>query len=346
MISRETSEKLRALAFSLALLVVPIHCGSLKGVEAIPGWIRALQAIGSDTISRLAVPFFFVVSGFFLMKGIESGKVLEWWKRVCGKRMMTLVIPYLMWNVVYYGFKFATGKYGFEWSHASDQLIGWNLVNVPACGQFWYIRCILLYVLAAPVLWLLLRNLWLGLALLALDVAAWFAGWGLPFYVQPLDGSYLLYFCGGMWLGLHLDRVRPWIGWCGDRLRGLFLALFVVSSCGVVWAEVMRNGDIASMCNKLMILSGLATVWFYADCTRKVFEPLRCFWELSFFIYAFHVLLVSVTYKITSRMMPEQVYQSVGYLMKIAVGMFGSVVVGALLRQKLPRVYSLLCGGR
>ena len=128
MISRATSEKLRALAFLLALLVVPIHCGSLKGVEALPTWIRALQAFGSDTISRLAVPFFFVVSGFFLMKGIESGKVLEWWKHVCGKRMMTLVIPYLMWNIVYYGFKLATGKYGFEWSHASDQLIGCRVV--------------------------------------------------------------------------------------------------------------------------------------------------------------------------------------------------------------------------
>lgn len=346
-ISKVSSEKLRMLAFVLALLVVAIHCTSLKGLSDMPTWIHGLQVIGSDTISRLAVPFFFVVSGFFLVKGLERNGLRRWWGRALVKRSGTLLIPYLAWNLVYFVFKLATGKYGFEWKLASDQLVGWNLFNVPACGQFWYVRCLLIYVIVAPLLAFLMRNLWLGAAILVIDCVCWFADVKLfPFYIQPTDLGYLLYFCGGLWLGLHLERVRSVLAFCQQKLRGSFAVVFAVGVIGAVWFSVMRNAELTGLANKVMILFGLATLWFYSDELMRMFDRWRSFFGLSFFIYAFHVILVSVAYKALSHALPTEPYHSVGYVLKIAFAMLGSLGVGVMLRRFMPRMYGLLCGGR
>ena len=67
-ITKENSEAIRAISFLCALLVVPIHCTSattlaMSGEVSAPRWAVILQLLGADTISRLAVPRFFVVSG-------------------------------------------------------------------------------------------------------------------------------------------------------------------------------------------------------------------------------------------------------------------------------------------
>ena len=160
-LDRKTSERIKAIGFVCALMVVAIHCAAIPkgwwdGSVDIPKWIVALQALGTDTLARLAVPWFFVISGFFLVKGIRDvGEndgccrlcgLFGWWRSSVAKRMLTLGVPYLLWNLIYYLFKIVTGKYGFEGWHCFDQLIGYDLHNVPACGQFWYLRNILLSV--------------------------------------------------------------------------------------------------------------------------------------------------------------------------------------------------------
>lgn len=351
-ISQVSSERVRMLAFVLALLVVPIHASGLsgewmRGEVSVSVGVLVFNLLGSDTISRLAVPFFFVVSGFFLVNGLEREGLRRWWGRALVKRSGTLLIPYLAWNLFYFVFKLATGKYGFEWKLASDQLVGWNLFNVPACGQFWYVRCLLIYVIVAPLLVFLMRNLWLGAAILVIDCVCWFAGVKLfPFYIQPADLGYLLYFCGGLWLGLHLERVRSVLAFCQQKLRGSFAVVFAVGVMGVVWFSVTRNAELAGLANKVMILFGLATLWFYSDELMRMFGRWRSLFGLSFFIYAFHVILVSVAYKVLSHTLPMEPYQSVGYVLKIAFAMLGSLGVGVTLRRFMPRMYSVLCGGR
>lgn len=75
-IDAQNSERIRAISFVCALMVVAIHCGSIPkgwwdGLCDMPKWIVGLQTLGTDTVSRLAVPWFFVVSGFFLVKGLD-----------------------------------------------------------------------------------------------------------------------------------------------------------------------------------------------------------------------------------------------------------------------------------
>ena len=233
-IEKRDSEKIRAIGFLCALMVVAIHCTSIPkdwwlGTLDMSCWIVVLQTFGTDTIVRLAVPWFFVISGFFLVKNLEipehTGSVERirgiflWWRKSVGKRLLTLGIPYLLWNLIYYIFKLATGKYGFDLLHCLSQLTGYDPYEVPACGQFWYVRCLLVYVVFAPVFVALFGHRRFGLAAICALLVCWVAGWGLPLrYTQFTDFQYILYFGSGIFLGMGcLTQLHVMDGWRAQK---------------------------------------------------------------------------------------------------------------------------------
>ena len=357
-IEKQDSEKIRAIGFLCALMVVAIHCTSIPkdwwdGTLDMPKWIIALQALGSDTVARLAVPWFFVISGFFLVKNLDIPECTEfaervreiflWWKKSIVKRLLTLGVPYLLWNLIYYIFKLATGKYGFDMVHCIAQLTGYNPYEVPACGQFWYVRCLIVYVVFAPVFLLLFGKRHIGFATIGTLLTCWFAGWGLPIqYMQFTDFQYIIYFGCGIYLGMRKEVKVP----MKRALAVVAVLLFILSVFGVVYGTVARNRPMAGLCTKLMIVSGLPSLWVAGGKILALTARWKNLYGLAFFVYALHVMLASVTYKITVGLMSPVMYQSVGYLLKIAVGILGSLIVGRILARFTPRALNILCGGR
>ena len=352
------SVKIKAISFVCALMVVTIHCTSMPkgwwdGSFDLPTWIVGLQTIGTNTVSRLAVPWFFVVSGFFLVKGLDlsgavgiHGKVccvLSWWKRSVLKRVLTLGVPYLLWNLIYYLFKLPTGKYGFDVLHCLEQLTGYNFYDVPACGQLWYLRCVFIYVLCAPVFVAIFYGRVVGAMAIVALLVCWLGGIGLPVrYMQILDLSYIMYFGTGVYLGLGDRGGGRWL----QKVGVLPVVILVVTVVGVVFGSVTRHQHVYRVCSQIMIIAGLPSLWLFGGRILALTSRWRRLYGLSFFVYAMHVILVSITYKVASRFMPPMVYESIGYILKIAVGIFGSITIGQLLGRFMPRVLRVLCGGR
>ena len=357
-ISKESSERIRAISFLCALMVVAIHCSSIPkdwwgGVSDVPVWIVALQTLGTNTIARLAVPWFFVISGFFLVKDLNVASasglsvrccgVFAWWKRSILRRAFTLGIPYLLWNLIYYVFKLSTGKYGFDAWHFLAQLTGYDLYEVPACGQLWYVRCVFFYVLCAPVFLALFGNRYIGMMTIATLMLCWFAGVGIPMrYMQLTDFSYIMFFGLGVYLGLRRNFPVEL-----TRNVGVVLVVITVMSVMVVmYGVISKNECVYGVASKVLIVMGLPTLLFLGQRIAGRTRRWKHLYGLSFFVYAVHVILVSITYKIVSRLMPPVMYESVGYLVKIAVGIFGSIAIGKALCRVAPRMLELLCGGR
>ena len=90
----------------------------------------------------------------------------------------------------------------------------------------------------------------------------------------------------------------------------------------------------------------LPSSYVLGDTILALTSRWRRLYGLSFFLYAMHVILASITYKITSRIMSPVMYESVGYLIKISVGALGSIAIGMALGRFAPRVLKTLCGGR
>lgn len=349
--NKETSEEIRAVGFLCAMLVVPIHCVTattqwIAGNVVAPRWVAALQMIGSDTVSRLAVPWFFVISGFFLVLKLPRialcREIGVWWRDSILKRLVTLGVPYVLWNIIYYVFKLVTGKYSFDIGQCIEQLSGWNLIDVPACGQFWYIRCLLIYVLVAPIFVMLMRIKRVGLVVLGFLFLAWVFGMPLPIpvYVQPMDYSYLLYFSSGMFAAFHSDSltVRREIG------AGVAIA-FVACAAGVVVGGVNRVFVLSQVSGKLMILFGLPMLWSVRSYIAAALRPCKKVWSQGFFVYAFHILVVSVVGKFMNSLLPDH-YHTIGYFVKVVSGVSVSIAFGCALNRIVPSVFKSLCGGR
>lgn len=154
-ISLETSQKIKNMSLLCAFLVASIHVGWTHGQSVSAGWFM-YNAI-KEGVARIAVPFFFVVSGFFLAQHFDEGC---WWSREVKKRVKSLVVPFLLWSVIYFVVPlplsivadliahrpFETNIYilhGTNWL----RLLGLDLTDYPLTVPLWYVRCIFLFVL-------------------------------------------------------------------------------------------------------------------------------------------------------------------------------------------------------
>lgn len=99
------------------------------------------------------------------------------------------------------------------------------------------------------------------------------------------------------------------------------------------------------LAGKLMILSGLPSLWFWRGRIAKALHPCAGLWGMGFFVYAFHILVLSTAGRLF-RLLPADAYHSVGYLAKAACGICVSLLAGWLLKRCANPVYRTLCGGR
>ena len=78
-----------------AMLVVLCH---ISPKVEMGSFTWCIDRFVNDGIGRAAVPYFFIVSSFFLAKHIgENG----WWKKAVLDRLRTLIVPHLIWNLLW-----------------------------------------------------------------------------------------------------------------------------------------------------------------------------------------------------------------------------------------------------
>lgn len=187
-ISSTTSSRLANMGLWCAVLVVFQHVGHDLPRESLGWWVQNVLGGG---ISRIAVPFFFLASGFFLAGHFnERG----WWLREIFKRCRTLLVPLLFWSV-----------FGMLWSafwtalanHLAGRPIGDSIPLfhgewIPGVGILWFIRTLFCLVVVSPLL------LWVIRRFGCLAVVGFFAIYwlGNSFVVPQCDanlGDFLFY---------------------------------------------------------------------------------------------------------------------------------------------------------
>ncbi|WP_165020816.1 acyltransferase family protein [Dysgonomonas sp. ZJ279] len=72
----------------LSILIITIHTQPLFDNSSIAGWLI------SNGISRIAVPCFFIASGYFIRSKLEDNRKMK-------KYILHLIIVYLIWSLIY-----------------------------------------------------------------------------------------------------------------------------------------------------------------------------------------------------------------------------------------------------
>lgn len=147
-----------------ALLVIFIHGGVDKNAGGFAWWWSVLI---SDGLSRIAVPYFFVASGFFLAQHIGEA---DWWRRAVRIRIRTLLVPFAVWAILnwilltpfiaYKGVREGVSVANALASSCDIVLIfGLAFNRPPAAVPLWFVRSLLIFILLSRILvWLMRRN--------------------------------------------------------------------------------------------------------------------------------------------------------------------------------------------
>ena len=180
-IEEKQSRSIDLLRFPMAALVVLLHTAAL-GVGSTHPIYSTLCIMFGRGLCRVAVPCFFMISGYLFFSKLEEKWNTSIWLEKLKKRVRTLLVPYLLWNVIA-----AVAIWGYHWVFARmhgetypgfiDHIVlfhgFWDMPDVlPFDGPLWFIRHLMIYVVAAPLFWVFAKHLriWGLLALIAVFV--------------------------------------------------------------------------------------------------------------------------------------------------------------------------------
>ena len=292
------------------------------------------------------VPMFFLLSGYLFFRNLHDKGLLRKWN----SRLHSLVIPYVLWNVLYLGFFFVVLPHvSFIERFSAYDPLTFNLQTViqkltidPPSSHFWFVRDLIVFMALAPLLYLVYRHPWLAGILLT----------SLLVYWRPVDRSVvssegLFFFFAGGWAGyrqLNLRRLTIESSWITWILCVIWLGLCV---CQILWPS---KGAYDELIAKVSILMGVLVLWTLVDCieTLSIRKELLYLASYSFFIYASHKPMVNYIYKVLLSLSPKesQYYSLLVYVATPAITIAISVCAAKCLRRYGGNSYSILTGGR
>lgn len=159
------SRKLTFFSFWLMLLVVLLHSLNINFNEC-NNLVCSLQYLLSHKLAQIAVPLFFIISGylFFLNITIEEGQS-QVVKSKIFKKFKTLFIPYILWCVIWFIFMYLFQLMPFAKNLFSTPLykmtIGDLLLQAfyyPINYPFWFLRELMLFIIFTPIIYYILKK--------------------------------------------------------------------------------------------------------------------------------------------------------------------------------------------
>lgn len=323
------------LCFLLAALVVLLHCynlydygsGAITFDRSLYDFVRIFFTQG---VCRVAVPTFFLMSGYLFFKNLEYWNNQEYVKKM-KSRFWTLFIPYLLWNLIAFCFLFIIdvvsslsqihSLYDFiDRFNSFGSMHGWlrifwddnylynegvtNVLGYEVYGAgpinlpFWFIRDLMIVSLLSRIIYYFIVRIG-KTYLLILGLLMVFNIW--PQFAICSSTSIFFFSLGGF------IRLRGYglLNFCYSKKY-----LFLVFSAILLILMVLSFGKaplVYEIEKRLFTISGaLVTIWLVSLSVRKVHDvDISLYSKSSFFIYAIHyTILIPIVYAAVKRVLP------------------------------------------
>lgn len=323
-----------------SVLVVWVHSANgelFLGRSRAAGYVEAFEKFLGFTVGQIAVPGFFMMSGYLFYRGFRWSRLGEKWN----SRIRSVLVPFLMWNSIYYlGYVIGSrlpvvtdimgkGMVPFDWYTAVEAVLHYSYHYV-----FWYLYQLILLILLAPALYGVLRLPAVGAAVLA--ICFWGTLKGVTIPCLNLDA--LFYYSLAAFGGLHGRRLVE--GAWTVRRWGMGASLLAAAAAILIarWPGGIGEGV-------LLRTLGPVGLWLMIDESRL---PAPGEWmKYNFYLYTIHYALVRLINKTAARFFsgfwPLPV---ILYLLMPVFMIEISTVTGGWLRRHMPKAWFLLNGGR
>ena len=363
-IPEETSKRITALRFFLAILVVFIHNNyTLKNIadavakgepdilfspNTLSKWI---QLFISQGIAKCAVPLFFMFAAYLQAIKADSYKVL------LKKKFKALFFTYFLW-IGLYGFYSSVVKIiilkiapsfienpdttMFTWTITDwfHKIIGYGTGDgIPEfAGQFWFVRDLFILVIVSPIIQFLLKKFKLGFFILV------FILYFLEIKVYFVRTTALFFYVSGLYWGYYNFNLFKII----DKIK--FSEVIIVWIFSFLWEfigfdEGNAIGSFTELSSCVLLLKLSANI----IKNEKIYNIANYLSGFSFFLYAIHMpLLNEYLKKLWIHFFPMKngffcLFEYFGVTILIVVIGTG---IGIVLKKICPKLFILLNGGR
>lgn len=375
------SNTINFLRFPLTVAVVYIHFNiSRKGISVHginygtdnPDWYTFIINLFSSVIASIAVPLFFLISGYLFFCQKDFNKEIYFSKLM--KRARTLLLPFLLWNfiaILYQGFRFLPFFSSFfpGITKTEVHLTVVRVLNTLFCctlsnGIFvspveytmteivnepypidvplWYIRDLMVTVIMSPAIYLLIKrcHLWYIIFIGVL--------WYIKNLIFPTGGyitmllTSLTFFSWGAYYAVNqIDFIV--------RMRKLkyFLLLYIPIA---ILDTFLHYSEYSYLVHNLGILFGVIVALvisaYFVEAGATISPILK---NATFFVYAFHKLIIDDVAKIVFSVLhlPDDTYiMLLLYIIIPIITICVCVLLYKFINKFLPAVCGLLTGGR
>ena len=284
-------EIFRQLRFPMIVLVTFAHSyGRVEDSFALlaSDWntYEFLKLLVSQTLVKVAMPVFFIMSGYLFFANVDKWDVATYKKKIL-RRVKTLLIPYLIWNLLM-AVKLKTFSMSMLWAYwnPAGTQIDWfgheQLMTAPANMPLWFLRDLMVVSLLTPILYILVRKFgyWLMAVLTVLYLS------GVCAFIPGLSAYAVFFFTLGAFFSIRrMDMIEVFkrFEWPAYGLSVIFAISMLLTYHTSVFSSLMLcfriTGSIAVFCLASRILS----------TTSRRLPSLVC--DSTYFIYLAHYVL-------------------------------------------------------
>jgi surface polysaccharide O-acyltransferase-like enzyme len=351
------SKKIKVLSFLAMIMVVFLHAyisdiKSLSGtINFSKGYALCFQYFFSQGITRVAVPLFYLFSGYLFFLNME-GTIKEFAAKF-KTRLKTLALPYLFWSlwalVIYYALQtipqsrdFFTNKLIKNYTFSE---LSYTIFIDPIAYQLWFIRDLVVLVFLSPIVWLLVK--YLKYAIVPVLVFTW----AIDFNFIIFSNEALLFFVLGAFFSLYEKKLVETDFSTNHKLY-LFLWLTLNFCKTILFYMDYDNAIVLTFLLKTSIIMGVLALWSLYDFLFKnrhseIPDKFNLLIPFSFFIYVFHEPTLTIIKKACFYIMGKTEFASFAiYIIAPFLTIFISCFIGYYLKQWTPKFYKVTTGGR
>lgn len=357
------SRTIEWLRFAMAATVVLQHTWFLEPLSACRESL--IPTIFSQGLCRVAVPVIFFISGYLFFTGLSDWNWGKWTGKI-KKRVRTLLVPYLLWNLIAFGAQAARiiikklpttigelysqrggllmfwndGRFGQD---AVSNILGYSIqVGTPIDNPLWFIRDLMVLCLISPAIYFLLKKagkLVLPLVGVLMTLSIW-----LPF--EGCSAAAFFFFSAGGLLqikGKDIVETFAKFKYPSYILSALFFiaATLTYSKNAIASGCLMNLFTITGACAMFNIAASLLSAGIV-----KVHPKLS---NSSFFIYALHMATVlSFFGTAVCKILPPSngLLLNIDYFLIFVITTAFCLGVYCIMDKICPRLLGILTGGR
>lgn len=309
------------LRFPLAFLVVLIHCN-------YGGYKSVVFNYSLQNLMFLAVPFFYIISGYNFTKSNKT------FKYRIKERLSTILLPYILWNTIAY--IVSLRRIGFYWPNWDNMVL--NPIDFP----LWYLRDLFILCMIYPLIWILITKL-KGVVFTIISIYLYTIEFSFP--IIGLKYNSIFFFGMGIFIYKYLKHrnFKVVIPFLFEYFIYLFtITLFFLS---VFYRKELFHVD--GICFAIYILFAMCSITFILLRLKDKFKYSEFPFNQGnkgFFIYCSHCILISgfVVYVLKQ----VNIYMEIKVFLAAIISTSICIIIYKILHRYSPSILKLLNGGK